>query len=65
MTDDALDKLIENLEDEDADVRRAAAQALGKIGDVRAVEPLITALENEYVRDAAKEALRKLGHEVE
>jgi HEAT repeat protein len=41
MTDDDLDKLIENLEDEDADVRRAAAQALGKIGDVRAVEPLI------------------------
>jgi len=43
----------------------AAARALGEIGDERAVEPLITALENEYVRDAAKEALRKLGHEVE
>jgi HEAT repeat protein len=48
------------------DVSSCAAEALGKIGDTRAVEPLITALgdEDAYVRDAAKEALKKLGHEV-
>ena len=41
--------------------------ALGKIGDVRAVDPLIKVLnnDNERVRNAAKEALKKLGHEVE
>jgi HEAT repeat protein len=41
-----------------------AVRALGKIGDERAVEPLIEALEDENIRDAAKEALKKLGHEV-
>ena len=60
-------------------LRRAAAMALGKIGETDrgqggeewgyAVEPLIKASgdegEDEEVRDAAKEALRKLGHEVE
>jgi HEAT repeat protein len=39
---------------------------LGKIGKP-AVEPLIKVLEDDNwrVRDAAKEALKKLGHEVE
>ena len=45
--------------------RLDAVKVLGKIGDSRAVEPLIKALEDEEVRDAAKEALKKLGHEVE
>jgi HEAT repeat protein len=43
-----------------------AAKALEKIGDTRAVEPLIKALGDDdgVVRAAAKEALEKLGHEV-
>jgi HEAT repeat protein len=59
MTDDDLDKLIEDLEDEDEEVREAAAKALGKIGGERAVEPLIKALEDgEWeVRLATAEAL--------
>ena len=50
-----------------AHVRKSAAGALGEIGDERAVEPLIGVLsdENEDVRNAAKKALKKLGHEVE
>ena len=45
-----------------------AADALGKIGDKRAIEPLIKVLDSsddKDIRDAAKEALKKLGHEVE
>ena len=73
----AVEPLIEALEDEkDTDefravwgmgTRSSAAEALGKIGDARAVEPLIKALEDDnwQVRDAAKEALHELGHEVE
>jgi HEAT repeat protein len=65
----AVEPLIEALGggDEESDVRRVAAKALGEFGDARAVEPLIEALgdEDEDVRDAAKEALKKLGHEVE
>jgi len=36
------------LKDENSDVREKAAEALGKIGDARAVEPLIQALMDEY-----------------
>ena len=52
-----------NLEEK---VRLAAVKAMVKIGDERAVEPLIKALgdEDSDVRSAAKEALKKLGHEV-
>jgi len=42
-------------------VRRAAAQALGEIGDARAVEPLIAALSEEGLCQAAVEALGKIG----
>ena len=42
------------------------ARVLGEIGDERAVEPLTKALEDHFtVSNAAKEALKKLGHEVE
>ena len=69
----AVEPLIKALEDGDYNGRRGAIKAMGNIGDERAVEPLIKALEEdeeEYVRrftvrNAAKEALRKLGHEVE
>jgi HEAT repeat protein len=39
----AIEALTEFLKDEDSDVRRAAAVALGDTGDKRAVEPLIQA----------------------
>ena len=44
-----------------------AANALGELGDPRAVEPLIKALEDDDpgVRERAEKALVKLGHEVE
>ena len=47
----------------DASVRRAAAEALGKLKDARAVVPLIAALEDEStaVRREAAEALGKSG----
>ena len=40
------------------------ASALGELNDTRAVEPLKSALndEDEYVQEAAKEALIKLGY---
>jgi HEAT repeat protein len=45
------------------EVCKAAVEALGKIGDTRAVEPLIEALgdANDYVRASATEALDKVG----
>jgi hypothetical protein len=48
---------------EDAGVRRAAAQVLGELGDVRAVEPLIAVLEDKdaWTRGHAVEALVKMG----
>ena len=60
-----VDGLLKALGDEDWNVRGTTAEALGKIADVRAVEPLIKALGDENVRWAAKEALRELGREVE
>ena len=61
----AVEPLIEAFGHEYYGVRRGAAEALGRIGDARAVEPLIKALEDDEVRYAAEEALEKLGHEVE
>jgi HEAT repeat protein len=54
--------LIAALGDENRSVRRSAAEALGRLGDVRAVEPLIAALgdESSSVRLYAAEALGKL-----
>jgi HEAT repeat protein len=42
------------------DVRKEAAEALGKIGDERAIEPLTQALRDSDVRKIAKEALEKI-----
>ncbi|RLE29426.1 hypothetical protein DRJ54_04650, partial [Candidatus Acetothermia bacterium] len=58
-------ELIAALEDENGNVRRLAASALGKIGDPRAVEPLLTLLASEskpQVRQYAIKALGKIGH---
>ena len=49
------------LRDKEADVRRKAAEALGKIGDKRAVEPLIAALTDKDVNDRVASALIRLG----
>jgi HEAT repeat protein len=63
----AVMPLIKALEDESHHWpgRTYAANALGELGDSRAIEPLIKALDDEDVCDYAKEALCKLGHEVE
>ena len=54
---------IKALSDDDSDVRRHAAEALGKLGDKRAVDPLINALadDDSIVRRDAAEALGLLG----
>ena len=54
--------LLAALDDESSSVRRVAAEALGQLGDARAVGPLIAALEdrNSMVRGAAAEALDRL-----
>jgi len=51
------------LSDEDSSVRSSAADALGGVGDPKAVEPLITALSDEDsgVRRSAADALGSLG----
>jgi HEAT repeat protein len=65
----AVEPLIGVLSDDNWRVREYAVRALGEIGDERAVEPLIKALgdweDGGVPHDAAKEALKKLGHEVE
>ncbi len=66
----AIDALLIALEDEEDrapdggyPLRRNAARALGKLGDSRAVAPLIRCLEFQdfYVREAAAQALEMLG----
>ncbi len=54
---------VEALDSPDLDVRRDAAEALGRLGNKRAVEPLIKALgdPNFCVREHAAEALGRLG----
>ena len=66
-TDNAADSsvvtaLIARLQDEDAGVRQAAAQSLGRLGDARAVPGLIGALRDDEarVRAAAAESLGEL-----
>ena len=41
------DRLIEQLRSDDVDTRRIAATALGRIGDARAVEPLVALLDED------------------
>lgn len=55
--------LIEDLEDENQDVRMRAAESLGEIKDSRAVEPLISALSDVEltVQTKAAEALVNIG----
>ncbi|MBI1923988.1 HEAT repeat domain-containing protein [Candidatus Poribacteria bacterium] len=59
----ALPALITTLQDKNGEVRRAAAGALGQIGNSQALPALTTALQdrNEHVRRAAAEALGQIG----
>ena len=52
--------LITPLEDDDPEMRRAAAYALGKLGDQRAVEPLRKALYDDHDK-VRREAVKSLG----
>ncbi len=55
--------LIENLKNEDWEIRTAATETLSKSGDSRAVEPLIECLNDEYsyMRVLAAKALLTIG----
>ncbi len=55
-----VEGLINALKDKDPMIRGDATEVLGKIGDSRAVEPLIEALKD-IVREIAIESLRKIG----
>jgi HEAT repeat protein len=56
----ALDFLISALKVKNWEVQQKASEALGKIGDKRAIDPLIEALEDKNVQREAVEALGKL-----
>lgn len=57
----SVEILIEYLEDDDWLVREAAADLLGKIGDVRAVEPLMRRLREDKDTGVKELALKSLG----
>jgi len=63
MLADEIQDQIARLEDQHAGVRGSAANALGELGDARAVEPLIACLKDQDwgVRVSITEALGKLG----
>ena len=63
---DNVEKFIEELKDDDFDVRRNAVNALQDIGDNRAIEPLIEALKNEHklnIRWSIRRGIKKIGGE--
>jgi hypothetical protein len=55
-----VERLIAKLKDKDWFVRREAAEALGELGDKRAVEPLIAALPDWPIKDTIGTALKQL-----
>ena len=59
----AVDALLNALSDYDVDLRLAAAEALGRIGDARLAQPLTSGLtdDNPWVRQAAARALERMG----
>ncbi len=57
----SVEILMEYLEDDDWLVREAAADLLGKIGDVRAVEPLMKRLEQDKDTGVKELAIKALG----
>lgn len=65
VTKETVPRFISDLKDKDAELRVASAEALKEAKDIRAKEPLIAALSDEYylVRKTAAAALEKLGWE--
>jgi HEAT repeat protein len=57
----SVEPLIAALEEKDKEVREAAAEALGEIGDARAIKPLIARLDEKEVRQTVVDALVKIG----
>ena len=59
---ESVESLISSLRHEDESVRRQAAEALGEIGDTRAVKPLTRTLKDDtwVVQAFAKEAIEKI-----
>jgi len=57
----AVEPLVAALKDRDPQGRTAAARALGRIRDARAVKPLVDALREKEVREAALQALEEIG----
>lgn len=57
----ALEPLIDSLEDPSSEVRRESAIALGKIGDSRAIVPLLSIREIGEVAIEARKAARNIG----
>jgi HEAT repeat protein len=57
----AVEPLLIALMDKDLSVRMAAAEVLGRIGDLRAVEPLIAVLNDNRYDDVCKVAMAALG----
>ena len=57
----SVEILIEYLEDDDWLVREAAADLLGKIGDIRAVEPLMKRLKQDRDTGVKEISLKSLG----
>lgn len=61
----SVEPLVKALNHKNSDVQRGAAEALGDIGDARAVEPLIAVVNNSFeysaVRGEAIKALAKIG----
>ena len=60
-----IDSLIKDLESKEGNVRESAADALGRIGSEKAIEPLIkaalTSAEGGDVRESAADALGRIG----
>jgi HEAT repeat protein len=58
----AFDVLVTALRDQDRDLRHACADALGRFGDRRATNPLVSALDDpdEWVRTAAANSLQSM-----
>jgi hypothetical protein len=57
----AVEPLIHALRDEHEDIRATAAEALGKLGDTRAFDSLLLALQKDWNEDVRKNAAYALG----
>jgi HEAT repeat protein len=62
-SDESFEPLLDALDNRSKAIRRYSAQALGYIGDERAIDPLIVLLEdnNKFVRREASTALVRIG----